>query len=854
MDTDRHIELAIASGERNKEAMALIRNWCRHARVEKFGGTGIVEAQTGLPIGHHSMACQYATAGGMAMSDLGEAALDFHDRNCVGCIHRAAVGFPNLSKLVGERDNARAQQAAQQKKQEDIRAAQLAARKARRSELRAALPPLAGSILDYVDELDGTNPGDAAVKLLGTAKLAPDTFDPALIQYFFELMENRERWFYDSGLEVMRQLNADATRLTRCAMVALSDSRSYDSAAEIVELHAPLVDESQISTALPALIERAYPRRYPMQSQVIAVPGPLLSLYQAHQQAVGRVLSSLLDREEPHFVSVGARGIAFLATVEASLPCRFRRSLLAKLVRSRHLIQRETPSPFGDDGVLADLREALALAFQAEPDATDTFVVRFLGGVSADDEVQVYKVYELVLRGRRRRDRTIPVDAADRTVLRRLLAAVNQTNSYDVLREIHGAFTYVAEELVPLARVELVNILGAALLLSDKIHTPEAPAILESNPISQLERSNVRDERINLRDALVDWAAEAASGDSMATTEYLDVLSRVRDEHEVLRARLTKQAYRLMRTPNGLGAALPMVYSALFGTPVRVRAAAAGAIGKLDRKTKDDLPSLVYEALVAQLTDPFMMVHQAAFETLEHTHLPPDFDREARGAVLALIDSYHRSRKNDRFLLDCICLYVDRYATEADKADRLIDALLELVGKLKADDIADEHRRLSRQFGQRSRFADVWLRVLEEARAVSYREDDLIETLNAVPEREIYRHRTRLEKLGSRPNVSWTLPRRLIETLSRAGAWPEAANVAEAFYSRIPDTVEMRPGKLAANRYRIAARYESAIAAGLLEQLPALAQEWKRNDDEIEVDRVANERRRRPFPDIPGTH
>jgi hypothetical protein len=49
-----------------------------------------------------------------------------------------------------------------------------------------------------------------------------------------------------------------------------------------------------------------------------------------------------------------------------------------------------------------------------------------------------------------------------------LLAAVNQTNSYDVLREIHSAFTYVAEELVPLARVELGNILGAALLLSDK--------------------------------------------------------------------------------------------------------------------------------------------------------------------------------------------------------------------------------------------------------------------------------------------------------------------------------------------------------------------------------------------------
>src|SRR5262249_36382764 len=157
-----------------------------------------------------------------------------------------------------------------------------------------------------------------------------------------------------------------------------------------------------------------------------------------------------------------------------------------------------------------------------------------------------------------------------------------------------------------------------------------------------------------------------------------------------------------------------------------------------------------------------------------------------------------------RFLLDCICLYVDRYATEAEKGGRLMDALLEIVDKLKADDIVDEHRRLSRQFRHKPRFADVWVRVLEEARAVSYREDDLVETLTTLPEREIYRPRARLEKLGSQPNVSWTLPRRLIETLTRAGAWFEAASLADAFYAWIPTTVEMQPRKLVANRYRLA--------------------------------------------------
>ena len=852
MDTDHRINMAIASGERNKEAVELIRNWCRHARVEKFGGVGIVEAQTGLPIGHHSMACTYAAAGGMAMWDLGEAALDFHDRNCVGCRHRAPVSLPNLSKLVGEREKAHAEHMREQERRKEAFAARHTARKERRANLRAGLSALAATIIDYVDELDGPEPKEAATKLLGTAKLAPDTFEPAVVRYFFELLEAREAWFYDAGLQVIQALNIEPARLTRCAMFALADSRAYDVAAEIVESHGSLVDPTQIPGALPALIERAYPRRYPMQQTVISRPGPLRALYRAHPQDVERALGTLIDHQESYFVSVGARGVTSLSEADASLPSRFDRSLLARLVRGRDLREQERPSGFGEDGVVAALREAVEQAFEADPNRTDTLAAQFLAGASGDDEVQIYKVYEGVLRGRRRHERTRPADATDRTVLRRLLAAANQTNSYDVLQELHGAFSYVAAELVTLAREELANILGAALVLSDKIAASEGPPVIENDPVSAMERSNVRSQRINLQNALVNWAAEAASGDSRATAQYLEVLANIREEHAVLRARLTQEAHHLMRTPEGLVATLPSIYSALFGTSVRVRAAAAAAIGKLDRKAKDDLPRLVYEALVAQLSDSYVMVHQSALEALERIELPDTLNQGARGAVLNLIGSYHQSRKDDRFLLDCICRYADSFTSEAEKA-WLFDLLLEIVGKCKADDLVEERWRLSRQFRQQPRFADIWMRVLEEARAMSYREEDLINTLNSLPEQEIYRHRARLEKLGGESDVSWTLPRRLIETLTRSGAWSEAANIAERFHSRIPDTVEMRARKLLANRYRIATRYEAAIAAGQMEELRELAQTWKRNEDDIEADRVTHERRRRPFQNIPGT-
>jgi hypothetical protein len=88
--------------------MELVRNWCAHVRIQKVGGVGLVEAQTGLPIGHHSLRCDHAGAGGVATWELRDAALDFYDRNCSDCKMRKLVNFPNLSGLIAERDEKRA--------------------------------------------------------------------------------------------------------------------------------------------------------------------------------------------------------------------------------------------------------------------------------------------------------------------------------------------------------------------------------------------------------------------------------------------------------------------------------------------------------------------------------------------------------------------------------------------------------------------------------------------------------------------------------------------------------------------------------------------------------------------------
>ena len=97
---DDQITRAIQIGEENAVILQLCQNFCVNLQVERFGGTGMVEVATGLPIGSRSFKCQHASAGGMAGMDLRMIALDFFDRNCKGCEKRVPVRMPNLSDVV----------------------------------------------------------------------------------------------------------------------------------------------------------------------------------------------------------------------------------------------------------------------------------------------------------------------------------------------------------------------------------------------------------------------------------------------------------------------------------------------------------------------------------------------------------------------------------------------------------------------------------------------------------------------------------------------------------------------------------------------------------------------------------
>lgn len=264
MDDDDSIARAVSIGEKNQRTKELIRNWCRHARVEKHGGTGLIEMQTGLPIGHYGLACEYAPAGGSFTWALADAALEFYDRHCAGCVHRDPVGLPNLSILVQERDALRAQRDAEKSARVTLEEQAHERRRQARAALRDSLQAATAGLVDDLEELDDAQlPAERRRHieqgLLATARLDASVFSTPLLEYCFELLESREPWFDAVGLQLLRHLAADPKRLVALALKSLAQHRSIPIAAVILAERATIADPMLIADALPALVDLAQP-------------------------------------------------------------------------------------------------------------------------------------------------------------------------------------------------------------------------------------------------------------------------------------------------------------------------------------------------------------------------------------------------------------------------------------------------------------------------------------------------------------------------------------------------------------------------------------------------------------------
>jgi hypothetical protein len=833
---DRDIERAIRDGERNQDAKRLIHNWCRHARVEKFGGTGMIEMQTGLPIGHHAMVCDFASASGMATWLLEESAVRFHDANCVACPHRVPVALPNLAMLVAQRDTDRQNAETRAQNAQRVKESALQARAAVRADLRATLPVLAKAFMDDLDRLDAERNEQAATRLIESARLAPEILVPALTEYLFSVLEGDDHWLEAAALTILAA-TPDQRRLVRCAIKCLRQGYALELAAATVTQRLDHLDAADVPEAVMGLAYVATPPRseFDHSHHDDGDPNPLTQLADRFPEPVERGLLALLTHRDQLRVGVTIRTMGLLITRNERWVRPFLRPLAGHLSRLDVLVEIERESELRR--MAHDLQVALAGAFLAAPDLADEELMRQFESASDDGEGRVAGVYEHVLRhAHRDRDTTLePAHTNAFGVAIRRLAALSATSDNNaVTQQVLSAFRRQSAALAPAAKAALDLLLGTAAVLDSKRQAPEPePSVLTPpDPLAGMEKANRRSNLWYLRAALLELAVHGALADAEGLVRFEAFLSQRGLLGDTFEAAIVREIAPLLATSAGLKAMLPYLYGTMVGASVAGRAAAADALKDIGSQRFADLPGLVADSLVLMLFDPYVIVHKAAVQALGRLRLPAHLHRVVAEALDYLIAAY-RGGNDPEFLLECIEAKVMTYRGEDPLPEAQGQVLLALIAELEPSVLLRSgHRYFLGQFQHLDRWAALVLGWVGQCREDYELEHALELVANLSPGACAPQVPAILQAVATDP-TNRQLCSTFMELLSRDRAWLGATQVAALHVAAFPDTVRERARRLQAQQLERRVRFEYLISEGQLEEALALGEAWMLAGDEL---------------------
>lgn len=855
MRRDKDIEDTIAAGQKNAATMQLVNNWCAHVRVEKFGGVGLIEAETGYPIGHHSLQCDFAPVGGSACWDLRESAIDFYDRNCVSCEHRKPVALPNISELVAERDKARAIKEAKIEEEEREARKRAEAREAKRNKLKTELTTIEATILADIAALDNDRSNENLNRLVESARLAPEHYGETLTQYVFDLAET-EGWFIEAGVTILHSINAEPGRLARLAVRAIDNPLAYEKAVEILMQHPRFLESDDAKR----LTKRAAEYAYPDQEQFIGLPRPdpkpalLKLLWEKFPDAVVSELDSMLSSRRRYLVELAGRGFTTLQTFDAKAANSSLRSLASTFARAYLLI---------DDldrhhEHLHYVNEAISGAFRDIPEVADEIVQELISGSNHESRSRAFKIYSYVLRTDRFTDdnEPIPIDSeGHRIAFRRLLWAATTEDDNEVLQEIASTFRSEPYELELIAGAEIDGLLGAALLMADRLAEIDAkPNDADANWLQVMERSNHRGSIRNLMERYVEWAAVAASGDAELIDKVIGMLDAIPDERNELKGAALGVTQHLASSVDGLKKILPHLYYGLVGPSALVRSYAATALGEVRYKSHSNIPPLVYEAFCVLLWDQYLVVHKAAVRALRRFSLPEALRPRAAQAVLNLLYYYKGREREDDFMVTCI----ERLATWKDvfgeQKDALAKILIDAAITVEPLYLRNELRYLARALEGEDTLADLILYMLPHLGDDFNRDDETRRLLELLTDSSIVARQDKFVAFGK--SILLTKPwlvYEIVERMSLAGASGAAMELAASCAEDVPDTVRNSALRTSGQFISLAHRFESAVASGDEAELNAVKSKWHDNSADKERQQAdSNERRSRTdfsFPD-----
>lgn len=849
----RDIEDTIRAGERNRDTMRLVSNWCAHARIEKFGGTGIIEQATGLPIGSHGMHCDFAPEGGFYSWDLRDAVIDYYDRNCSVCTHRKPVTVPNISEIIGERDRARAARDAENARAETERQEALAKRSARRAGIRSKLGPVGQAILDDIGSYDEDRSSDNYDRLTQSARLAPEHFGEALTDYVVELGMS-ELFFCGAALVMLDAVGADDAKVARIAVRAISHWVPAEIGWGNLARRIEHLEAGDVAALLRNTIHLARPDREYYLFRGDDEPRPplepkwLVLLFESQPDAMRQELETMLLSRKRKTVDTAARAIAVL--LEHAVPGveALFRTMISVAVRADSLV---------DDfemhrDRLPDLMDAIREAFNHDPEALDKLVQDFAAGATAQQRARIYGIYSMAI-GVAYEAPPVSADSRKHAVaLPRLIWAATAETDQDAFQELLSSFRGSADKLAAVIRTQLDAFIGALMLLSTRLAEHDAtPAPKGETVLDAMARRSRRIMMVGLMEEFVEWASTGARGDEASMTKIAELFEKLPEDDEDLRGMLLGATKELAEDVTGLRIFLPHLYHALVGASVRGRAYAASAIGELPYRSHDNLPPLLFEAFCTLLWDQYKVVHKSAVNAFRRSYVPEEFKGRAVDALLNLVKYYRTESNEDEFLATCVRLLagmLDEFGKNKRAARRyLVDVAMGIDELYLRSDIDS----LAFTLGEEPTFVKLVAKMLPGMGDGINQNDRTYELVGKLPLQGVAAYADELKKAAiAASDEDIFLSVVIVEALVRAGALEEALSTVTAIQTGLGDSVRTRSRRRLLDWIALASRMERALAADDKDAFQTALSQWRQAETEDAEDKK-DRRERRSRTDLP---
>ncbi|MDY0289204.1 MAG: hypothetical protein RBR15_10305 [Sphaerochaeta sp.] len=833
-DFDDQYKNAVEAGKRNLRTKKLLSNWCFHAEFTRTEGRGMIEAQTGLPIGHMGVQCKFSKKNLRYCWLLEDAVYDFFLNNCKNCKDRVPVGIPNIMSFITLRENAAEKRKSEREEEEWDRKQRQIDRRQEREKLRCELSLEEAFVLDLLDELDQEDIAKNDLRLEQLANLAPEVFTRKVIEHLMPAVLHEYLPYSISAGKALLRAQLEPNEKLSVAVQLVSSNVNSPSAIEVVLSDAEKLSKDDLTKVLHRFASMALeppPGMYFGGGESLRVDViPIQLLFKKRRVDIFAEVEALLRNTNPGKVRDSVEVI--LATDCDELLLKNVNSIFTKLMRRQIFL----PGASSDSVLLFYLRKAASKCLERIPEETDKVMQLLLAGNDDTAKEEAFRTYRSILK--RNFNQKVEIGTAQRIAFGRLLwAAIESPENY--MDEAGQFFRHSSEEFSELAAEHFNDLIGAAATLSDKYEQIDTEKSLEvvNNVLAQIQIINKRTAVHNLQDGLLKWAVIGAKfKGNKGIEDFLKIYRNFPEDQTQIRGNMIVHISELLTDVESLTLVLSDWYRALMDKSTEVRASAVKAWENVPIDLVKNFPDLFFESISILLTDPYIIVHRSVVHSLIRRPFPEGKYNLIKIGLWNLILYYTQESKQEEFIVDCIDVFAFQCLSTEEIQGSFGKLLSAILFSLEGNALYHAINRLHLDFANVPGFTKVVLKSIKDATTRSISIDACALSILRASGNALKSSVDEIVKAfeALRPFKSEEFSEALLYAfaLTKAGNYALASTCFRDLIARIPLEVRYEQWRLKAKLVAEASAIEQAIQNS--EPIGDLTNKWNSIKSELE--------------------